>query len=183
MARPKKPQPVHSSKKIKQSASKKKRRAAPESDSESVVSEAAALPVPTDSVSDAQDSHGSGGSRSDGEQPLRSPLSLQNSHRSSERSSPHSSPKRAERSQEHTSPHRSLERTSRQSSRSSRRSASALDAADQSEEDLQFVSHHPGIGSEKINFAAFVAAIDACCCCCLLLLLLFYITLFLHKRY
>jgi hypothetical protein len=151
MARPKKPQQVHSSKKLKKSVSKPKRRAAVKSDSESSASEAAVLPDPADSASDVQDSHGSDGSRSDGEQPQRSPLSLQNSPRSSERNSPCSSPERPDRSQERTSPHRSPERTSQQSSRSSRHSASAPEAVDQSEEDLQFISHHPGIGSENFN--------------------------------
>ena len=97
----------------------------------------------------------------------RKALSLQDSHRSSERNSHRSSPERPDRSQERisphrsqerTSPHRSLERTSRQSSRSSRQSNSAPDAVDQSDEDLQFVSHRPGIGSENFNSSDVAAA-------------------------
>jgi hypothetical protein len=149
MARPRKS--VHSSKKIQHSASKKKRRAAPVSDSESVASEAAALPVLADSYSDGQDSHGSGGSGSEADQPPRSPLLLQNLHRSPERNSPRSSPERADRSQERTFFHRSPsgERTSRQSQ------------GDQSQEELQFVSHRPGFSSENFNSSDVAAANSA----------------------
>jgi hypothetical protein len=105
-------QQVHSSKKLKKSVSKQKRKAAPKSDSESVASEADALPVlENPHGSDAQDAHGSDGSLNV-EQPLRSPLSQQDFHRSSECNSPSSSLERPDHSQERTSPHRSQERTS-----------------------------------------------------------------------
>ncbi len=110
---------------------KPRKRAAPSSSSEAEMP-----PAPAGPASD-RDSHGYSSDAS-------LPIQHSEPHRSLERTSPSSFHERSHRSSpERTPSPRRSERSSRHSSRSSRHS-SALEAAELSEEDLQFVSHQTG---------------------------------------
>ena len=102
-------------------------------------------PAPAGPAESDRDSHGYGSEDAS----LLHTLQTSEYHRSPERTSPSSSHERSHRSSpERTSPPRRSERSSRHSSRSSRHSG-ASEAAEQSEEDLRFVSHQPGILPEN----------------------------------
>ena len=143
MARKQRPHPT---------SSKKHKKKAPVVSSSS--SEAEMPPAPAGAAESDRDSHGydSDARISDDASLLQQPLlQISEHHRSPERTSPSSSHERSHRSSpERTSPPRRSKRSSRPSSRSSRHSG-APEAAEQSEEDLQFVSHQPGIFPENPN--------------------------------